>query len=189
MLALYAPAAWLLLLPVIGIEALVGTRWFHAPPRLALSAQAVANGVTTLAGIPLAWAIVAGLEFGFVAPHWSVRDGSCALQATVQALWILPPVRRCSWVFPVALVLSWTFFFGLSVVFERAIVGRFFRGMPSLSLWQWAVFGNLTSYMVLVAAALALTTTAFEWAAEPLWHVTEAFGTIAFAIGFVLGLR
>jgi len=55
MVAVYLPFAWFALIPIIFIEALYGARRYHLSFSRALLAQAIANGFSTVIGIPMAW--------------------------------------------------------------------------------------------------------------------------------------
>ena len=59
MVAVYLPPAWLALLPIIGIEAGFGCWRFKVPARRAVIAQAAANCLSTLIGLPITWVMLA----------------------------------------------------------------------------------------------------------------------------------
>ena len=59
MVAIYLPAAWLALLPIILIESGYGVWRLRLPIGPAFVAQATANCVSTLIGIPAIWVILA----------------------------------------------------------------------------------------------------------------------------------
>src|SRR5262249_4668872 len=84
MVAVYLPFAWLALVPIILIEAGYGTRRYQLSLGRALVAQAIANGFSSVIGIPMTWfAIVliqvaiipGGIGLAWLAPDpswWSV---------------------------------------------------------------------------------------------------------------------
>jgi hypothetical protein len=183
MLAYYVPPAWLFLLPVVGVEALVGSRWFKVPPGLALRASAIANGVSTLIGVPVAWALVAGLELRIFARSWSVREPSCIVQATAQALWILPPVRACAWVFPAAAAVAAVCFYIFSVATEGLLLRWVAPTVAAESRWRWSLAANATSYALLLLLMWPLQMPAFEWAWNLLNGAAEPFMKLALLLG------
>jgi hypothetical protein len=189
MLALFLPPAWLLLVPVIGIEALVGIRRYGQPGVRALWVQSVANLVSTLLGVPLVWSVVTGLELGVVAALWPRTQTSCLSQATLQAWWILPPLRRCAWVFPVASVVAGAGFYACSVLVEYWVVRACMRSPYSAALRRWVLEANLWSYALLAAAVFAFQIPAFEWVWHRGFEVVERFAGITFGLARLLGLR
>ena len=62
MVAVFLPPLWLALIPVIAIEALVLVQLLPVSIRQATKAAAVGNLLSTLAGIPILWMILATLQ-------------------------------------------------------------------------------------------------------------------------------
>jgi hypothetical protein len=185
MLAYYLPPAWLLLAPVIGVEALVAIWRFAVPARLAIRGATIANVLSTLIGVPLAWSLAAALELRLFAPWWNTRDPSCVLLATVQALWILPPIRACAWVFPVAAVLATTLFYAMSVGIEGFILAWVAPAVSARSRWGWSVWGNAASYSLLILATWPLQMPAFGWVWDAFNRFVEPFMAVALFLGLV----
>jgi hypothetical protein len=65
MLVVLWPGSWLVLLPVIVVEALVARRLLHLEFRESLKLSAVANLWSTLVGIPMTWCVL--LLLGLIA--------------------------------------------------------------------------------------------------------------------------
>lgn len=63
MVAVYLPAAWLALVPIILIEAAYGSLRYHLYFPRAVLAQAAANSLSTLIGIPITWSVLVLLQF------------------------------------------------------------------------------------------------------------------------------
>jgi hypothetical protein len=189
MLAYYLPPAWLLMVPVIGVEALVAIWWFAIPARLAIRGATIANVLSTLIGVPLAWSLATALELRLFAPGWNGRHPSCAVQATAQALWILPPIRACSWVFPVAAVVASAVFYALSVGIEGLIFARVAPALSARSRWCWSLWGNAASYTLLILAIWPLQMPAFEWVWDAFNRFAELFIAVALFLGGLVGAR
>jgi hypothetical protein len=191
MLAIYLPPAWLLLLPIVGIETLVGMRRFGLPGPRALAAEAAANVFSTILGVPIVWSLAAGLELRLFSGTWRARGANCLVQATAQALWILPPVRKCSWVFPIAACIAGLTFFLLSVLAEYLVLRLFFPSTPLAVVRQWALLSNAASYAFLAAfiVLLGVFPTTFSWAIAPLQAAAEPFMGLAFFVAKALGAQ
>jgi hypothetical protein len=154
MLAYAWPAGWLLLLPVVVLEAFVARRVLGGSWRSSLRISGLSNFVSTLAGIPIAW--VAILLLGTL-----VRLLTSGLPQSVRS-WILmpfhaawlPPFRDSPlWLVPAAGAFLCLPFFAASVWIERRVAQRF-AGLQVADVRRWAWQANLASYS-LIAAALA----------------------------------
>jgi hypothetical protein len=69
MIALTFPAMLKLLIPIIVVEGLLCKKWLGLTTWEAMKSNAVSNLVSTIVGVPVAWAIMLGVEFatiGFV---------------------------------------------------------------------------------------------------------------------------
>ena len=157
MLVLQWPFMICALLPVIAIEAEVIRRRLSLTHGKAFAGAARANLISTLIGVPVAWAImllieiVVGVPLGYAAFKWHWQVDS-PLFYLVFAAWAGPPIY--SW-WPIALsaavLLIPTFF--VSVRFERRSYRRSYpQNDPSAvdhSVW----LANLCSYGLLFAVA------------------------------------
>jgi hypothetical protein len=189
LLAVYLPPAWVLLLPIIGVEALVGSRRFGLPIQDALRSQAWANAFSTLLGVPLAWALLASLQVAVAHLVWNPRDPNCYVQAVTQPLWLMPPLRACPWVVPVVAVSSFVFFFCLSVVSEYAVLRIVASSLSRGVVWRWAVAANLWSYLLLASAILGRSfwPHLFAWVTKPFESVVWFFSAIGLALARLMG--
>ncbi len=152
MVALYLPPAWLALLPIILIESAYGVWRFKVPMGRAFVAQAAANSVSTLIGIPATWIILALGEM-FVL-EWAVSVAPEPLLIIVSpivgAAWLGPGAEQTAWMVPLAVALLTVPFYAMSVVFEYLVVAQFFRHLPRQVIRRWTVRANAISYAFLV---------------------------------------
>ena len=150
------PVAWILLIPVIVLEALVARRILRASWSSSLKIAGLSNFISTLAGIPLAWG--AALLVAMVAsslrtvlprsiPRWTLFP--------FYAAWLPPLADRQLWLLPAAGALLCIPFFLASVWIERRVAQRF-AGFQSTDIRRWAWRANLVSYS-LIAGGLAIT--------------------------------
>jgi hypothetical protein len=136
MIAVTFPGMLMLLLPIICVEGLLYRKWISVTTWEAFKSSAISNGLSTLIGIPVAWAIMLGLEFG----TFAIVDRSGTIQnlrspiANVIFLflgsaWIGPPSERTAWWIPAAvLVLLVPFFFASYLIESLVVIYRI--GMP-----------------------------------------------------------
>ena len=71
MVAMYLPPAWILLVPIIAIEAGYGVCHYGIPAGRALAVQAASNCLSTLVGLPLTWIVLARSSSSSAPPGWS----------------------------------------------------------------------------------------------------------------------
>ena len=156
MVAIYLPAAWLALVPIILIEAGYGVWRLGLPIGHALLAQAIANCVSTLIGIPVMWVILA-LGQVFIG-GWLIGVTPEPMLAVVSPLvgaaWLGPGAEETSWMVPLAVAVLTVPFYVMSVVTESLIVALFFRQHSHRLVRQWTVQANAISYAFLVALVL-----------------------------------
>lgn len=186
MISLVLPAAWLLLIPVILIEAGVGVRVLHVPFRKILPATAVANCFSTLLGIPLAWlvlAIVEGVFFGTAKGLDSLWGKIYAV--TVQCPWLIPYEDELVWMVPIATVVLAVPLWAMSVGSEYWIAKRMLPEVSSALKWQWMWKANIVSYVLLLAviAALPILQPVFGWAYAVLTPVTDFLIDLVMTLG------
>lgn len=137
--ALYLPAAWLALLPIIFIEAGYGARRYHLPFRRAFFAQATANCLSTVIGIPLTWSALVLIQF-------TVPGGA-------GPAWLLPEPSR--WTIAGAIAALTVVFYFMSVATEGFVVARFFREVPRRTIRRWMIQANGITYALLMALIFA----------------------------------
>ena len=124
MVAVYLPAAWLALAPIILIESGYGARHYSLSFRRALLAQATANCSSTVIGIPITWIVLVLIQVatlpGGVGPAWLLPDPSWwAVAAAIAGLTVV--------------------FYLMSVATEGFVVARFFREVPRQIIRRWMI--------------------------------------------------
>lgn len=93
MLTVVWPVAWMLLLPVVAVEALAAIRSTGLGWKRCLAGSAIANAASTVLGIPLTWMLLVGVEM--LLPRGGPASGLASVGAkvlavTVQAPWLIP---------------------------------------------------------------------------------------------------
>jgi ankyrin repeat protein len=156
MVALYLPPAWFALLPIILIESAYGVWRFKVPMGRAFVAQAVANSVSTLIGIPATWVILALIEM-FVL-KWAAgvvpEPLLVVVVPIVGAAWLGPGAEQTWWMVPLAVALLTVPLYVMSVASEYLVVVQFFRRLPRQMIRRWTIRANAISYAFLVALVL-----------------------------------
>ncbi|WP_437950001.1 hypothetical protein WME98_03715 [Sorangium sp. So ce296] len=154
MLVFAWPASWIAFVPVVLVEAAVARRVLRLPTREAIKLSLVANAWSTLAGIPITWALLTVLEMT-VGPILSMaRDdlgpAATLLMLPISAPW-LGPVKEGWRVLAAGAFLCVPFFFA-SVWIEARSAGR---RVPAADALRWAQRANAATYgFFLVALAL-----------------------------------
>ncbi len=147
MIFLAFPAMVLLLVPVVIIEGLLCKKWLGLTTWTAMKSNAVSNAVSTIVGVPFAWAIMLALEFGtmgLVDRSPAIQNWNSPLANVIffflSSAWIGPPEGKSLWLaamVPAAtLVLLIPFFFasyGLEYLVLRFMVGMPEGGPPNVS--------------------------------------------------------
>jgi hypothetical protein len=170
MAAVFVPPAWLALVPIILIEAAVGIRWFRVPARRAIVGQAIANGVSTVVGLPITWATLAFIELRCCAAATGLDSLPRRLYAvTVQAPWLMPYDDDLRWMVPVSIFVLAVPFCLMSVATESIVLRCVLGDLPTRAVWVWALWANAASYAFL----LGLILLAEVWPApfEPLFRL------------------
>jgi hypothetical protein len=156
MIGLYWPPAWLAFVPVVLIETWWARRVFNNDWKKAIASTFVANLVSTIIGIPLAWFVWSTLELRFFGTALGIDNSAKGLYAvTVQAAWLIPYEQHLWWMVPVAAFVLTVVFFAGSVVVEQAVMARFQSTSDPTSARRWAWKGNLLSYSVIFVMVLA----------------------------------
>ena len=157
MLAVVWPISWLLLLPIVIVEALVAQALLDLEPRQSLVVAAKANVASTLIGIPLTWLLLLlvelllskGLAYGLGTPTDKL------LAFTLQAPWLIPYEGSLHWLVPAAAIVLCVPFFIVSVFTERAVVRRLLPQASPSAVTHWSWRANLITYgFVLCALAV-----------------------------------
>ena len=161
MIGLWWPAMLILLAPVIVIEGLLCKKWLGLTTRQAIESNAVSNLASTIVGVPLAWAIMVGLEIGtYSSPiqHWNSPVATAVL-FILQAAWLGPIVGDNAWMIPAAtLVILVPFFFAsyfVEYLVIRSMVDKFESRGPRLAACRVRVAvrnANLVTYGIMFLA-------------------------------------
>ena len=136
MIALTFPLMLMLLIPVIVIEGLLCKKWLGLTNFEAMKSNAVSNLVSTLVAIPVAWAIMLGLQFGAMASveRSHFLDSNSPLATAVALLlnsaWIPPAEGSNVWWIPAAILVLLVPFFFASYGIEYLVMA-YMIGMPS----------------------------------------------------------
>jgi len=192
MVAIYLPPAWVALFPIIAIEAGFGVWRFKVPAKRALIAQAAANCVSTLIGLPIAWMILALIEvifFGSAAGLDSPLRRAYAV--TVQSPWLIPYESEFWWMIPVSVGVLTIPFYVTSVVSEYVVVGRFVPDLARTVIWSWVWKANLLSYafLLLIMGAAQLWPKAFQGLFAPMYPISEALVIAVFWLASLFHAR
>lgn len=119
MISLTFPLMLVLLVPVIAVEGFLYRRWLELAMWQALKCSGVSNLVSTVIGIPVAWGIMVGVEFGTMgladSTHYIRTWQSPIAEAVLfflSSAWIAPVEGKTAWLIPSAtLALLIPFFF------------------------------------------------------------------------------
>lgn len=133
MIMLTYPAMLALLVPIIAIEAYLCKRWLHLTLGEAVRSTGIANVISTIVGIPLAWLVMFLLELGVLLPvlksHVLERVHSPVVTVIVfffSSAWIGPP-ERMKWLIPCAVLALFLPFYFASYGIEYLIVRRLLK--------------------------------------------------------------
>lgn len=158
MLAFVWPASWLLLVPIILIEAWAAVRMLGIGFALGLKLSARVNVITTLIGIPATWAILLGLEIvTFMLVH---LGGSEAMKqdkwfdgialVTLHSPWMFVEQEKVlTWMIPTAAAFLCIPFFLMSVAIEDEAARRFLRDRDAKAIRRWAWWANGLTYALI----------------------------------------
>ena len=149
------------LIPVIVIEAFVIRKRLVLWYARAFAGAAKANLVSTLVGVPLAWAIMLAVEFATLYPtvlaaekwHWRLDQSPVLYIFYVLGMAWTGPAAHSAWPIALAatLLLIPTFF--VSIRIERPLYRRFYTEQDTVSVDYACWFANLFSYALLFLAA------------------------------------
>jgi hypothetical protein len=150
------------LVPVIAIEAEVTRRQLMLPYRKAFAGAAKANILSTLVGVPLAWAIMLAVEFATIFPvalaaekfHWRMESPVFYVFYVLGIAWTGPAGKsESTWpiALAAALLLIPTFF--VSIRLERRSCRRSWPDLDAAAVDRSVWFANLASYSLLFVAA------------------------------------
>lgn len=193
MIALLLPPAWTLLVPIVVLEAAVGSLKFGVPFGRALKAQAFANALSTIIGLPLAWCALAVLQLSCCGTALGLETPARRIYAvTVQAPWLIPYEHDFWWMIPAASVVLASLFCALSIVLEYPIVKRFAGSDFAATAWPWVLRANVLSYLTLVVTMVVVRR--WSWLANSLGSlflpVLGFLASLVFkTVGAIVGAR
>lgn len=170
MIFLAFPAMLMLLIPVILIEAFLCKKWLGLTNWDAIRSNAIANFASTIIGIPIAWAIMLGVEFaafGLISASPAIQNSNSPLASVIlfalSSAWIGPPAGEHAWIIPCAVLVLLVPFFFASYGVEYAIINHML-GMPegdpsnltSRRIRAAVRNSNLVTYGIMAAATSIL---------------------------------
>jgi hypothetical protein len=159
MIFLVWPGFWILLLPTIGLEALVARRVLGVEWPRAFRLSARANLTSTFIGVPLTWLAMLALEILGASGLWYGSKAVGLMQPPEWSTYLLLPFAGAwvggddPWVVPAAAAWLGVFFFFVSVWVEARVVSRMSVEPSAARRWSWQ--SNALSYAVIEALMLA----------------------------------
>jgi hypothetical protein len=160
MLTVVWPAAWVLLIPIILLEAKVGTGVLQIGYGQAVQIAGFGNLVSTLIGIPITWLLL--LIIQSIVPGGSGAYGlktlrTRVLSVTVQSPWLIPYASESYWMVPAAVLCLCVPFFLMSVWTEYLSVVWFTqKNFRAQDLCSWSWQANELSYGAIACIVLAM---------------------------------
>ena len=152
MLALVWPCAWILLIPIILVEAVVAVRVLKLGFWAGVKIAGIANLVSTLVGIPVTWVLLVLIQMltgGGGA--WGIDTiPRKVLAVTWQSPWLIPYESEFYWMVPAAAAVLCVPFFFMSVWCENLVARRFFAKEERPNVLRWAWKANLLSYGLVI---------------------------------------
>jgi hypothetical protein len=189
LIAVFLPPMWLALIPVVLVEAAVNSRLLAVSFWRTVAPALLGNVVSTLAGIPIMWLILATIEMVCCGDAKGLSTPVTRIYAvTVQAPWLIPYDRDLHWMIPTALLAFAIPCFALSVAIEAPVNAFAFKGTSRRNIWRVTAVSNLASYACLAvlcwvdmrfAGNLHIGGSFFEpaanWLAETVFRIAKLF--------------
>jgi hypothetical protein len=159
MLMLLWPCAWVALLAIIPIEALIANKTFHSGLVESLKISAAANLVSTLAGIPLAWCFMCVVELATLQlgtssfmHNWISTNGfwQRICSVTILGAWLPPWEGNMHWMEPIAGIFLCIPCFLVSVWSENLVARRYVPDVDRPAVLKWAWRANLFTYALMM---------------------------------------
>lgn len=158
MLAVVWPVMWILLVPIILMEAAVGTKLLHLEFIHALRIAAIANLISTLIGVPVTWLLLMIFELrvgkGGGVYGLDTLQGRL-LSVTLQSPWVLPYEEK--WVIPAASLFLCIPFCMMSVWAEFNSAQWYTHNrLPKqeLLIWSWTANGMSYGMLAIIIAII-----------------------------------
>ena len=152
MLAVVWPQSWFLLGFVILLEGYVARRVLGVTFKEAFKGMAIANGFSTLVGVPVTWAVlvVGQMIVGGGGFRGLGTPAQKLYAVTVQAPWLLPYQDHFSWMVPAATAVLCVPFFFMSVWTEFQVARKYFSPDHPGDVLRAAWLANAVSYGLIV---------------------------------------
>jgi len=157
MLFVTFPAMLMALMPIIIVETFVLGRMIRVRVLSAIKPVAIANVVSTVVGIPIAWFVLVFLELltGGGSAYGLATPTQRFLAVTWQAPWLDPYGQDLSWMVPTASLVLLVPFFLVSYWIEALIVSSMMKSFPEKQVRKGVFAANLSSYALLAAFNIA----------------------------------
>ncbi len=137
------------LVPIIIVETLILWATIRQRYGRVLAVVALANLVTTVVGVPVAWFLSCITEiFLDAAVNWS---NDPAVHAVTHAAWLHPYEDDLGWMIPLAFMVLLGPAFIISVVIEGLIARKMLEELPRRKVWSAVLRANVVSYVLLLA--------------------------------------
>jgi hypothetical protein len=148
MLFVHLPALCAALIPIMGIECWVATRFFKTPWKTVRPAIIRANVISTLMGFPVMWClmVVADLSMGGGAARGLHTTAQKVYAVTVQAPWLMPYEQDLYWMIPCAALVLLVPAYFMSVGVEGYILKRAWPTFRSADVARFVWRSHLISY-------------------------------------------
>lgn len=162
MIFLTFPSMLYALIPVVLIEAFVYAKTLKIEYKQALRPSFFANLLSTLIGIPLAWALLFCVEllFMFVSSFSPLTREAGTLQKILEtvlgAAWLGPYEGDLWWMIPTAAAVGLIPAYFVSVYIEFKVTKRYLPAQDPIALKKAVKTGNLITYALLLAACIGL---------------------------------
>ncbi len=156
MIFLTFPSMLVALVPVIFLEAAVFEQQLHMGYRRVRERVAIANGVSTVIGIPLTWFLTVVLQMitgggrAYGLSTWWRK----LLAVTWQSPWLIPYEKGLYWMVPTAALIGLIPAFFASVFIEGHIMKWLFKTTDVATTWKLTWKANCVSYLILASVAV-----------------------------------
>ena len=156
MLALAWPVHWIAFIPIVIIESELAAKELGLPRRIAYKAVAAANTVSTIVGIPAAWAVMfvstiaVGMSLSLVLPNAELQKGMYYALFPLMSAWLGPTEN--TWLIYLAFVcLALPMWYG-SVIIESWVMSRLLRNIEPKNIRRTALRFNTITYALILTA-------------------------------------
>ncbi|MGH7953244.1 MAG: hypothetical protein ACREFE_15190, partial [Limisphaerales bacterium] len=154
MLMLIFPAAFFLLVPIIGIETWCAHHLKTITSKRRFLGVLTANAVSTIVGWPLTWIILALLQL-FVIPGGDRGDFNfpypfdVVASVTLGAAWLPPDENNLYWMIPTATMVLLIPAFFVTILAEKLVLRFFWRDLIPKERKSFVWIANFASYGLL----------------------------------------